>query len=271
MSTLPLTLQQIDDPANYRLGLMISDDAIDVVVRRVMGEGEALTAHIALAQVADRAAAVEEAIYANPLLPAQPFNRVDIILRPDRFQIVDEATGRDPAAIDTLLELVAGTEELPAVLADKVTDAYRMLIALPPMLEKFLHRTFDRAHIRGHLSVLAEYFHRQSRQGNCNKIYAVIHGSRLDVLAFAPAGLQAANSYVCPSINDAAYYILVLAKMLNFSVETDHLLVAGDSSLRASLLSHLRQFAANAMPAILPAEAGAVNAPVHLQILPLCE
>lgn len=271
MATLPLKRDLIDDPANYRLALLIAADAIDVSVRRVAGEAEPITAHIALQQGVDFASAVEEAIYANPLLPAQLFNRVDIVIRPERFQLLDAATAADAAAVDALCDLIHDDNMAPTPVVCPVSDKYSAVTLLPQALMRFINRTFDRARIHCHLGVLASYFARQSRQGNCDKIYAVIHGSNVDVLAFNATGLTAANSFVCPNINDAAYYILSLAKMLNFKAETDHLIVAGDAPLRASLLGRLRDFVANALPAILPAEAGTANLPVHLQILPLCE
>lgn len=271
MASLPLTRDLIDDLANYRLALMIAPDAIDVVVRRVAGEAEPITAHIALQQGVDYASAVEEAVYANPLLPAQLFNRVDIILRPERFQLLDATTAADSDAVDALVQLIHDDAAAPAPIVCPVNADYAMLALIPQPLARFIRRTFDQARLLSHLWPLACYFGRQSRQGNCDKLYAVIHGSNLDVLAFTSAGLVAANSYRCPDINDAAYYIFALAKSLNFNLEADHIIVAGDSPLRASLLAVLRRFAANALPAIVPADTSAVNAPLHLQILPLCE
>lgn len=271
MASLPLTRDLIADPANYRLALMIASDAIDVVVRRVAGEEEPITAHIALQQGVDLSSAVEEAIYANPLLPAQLFNRVDIILRPERFQLLDAATAADGDAIEALAQLIHNDAAAPTPIICSINADYALVALIPPQLARFIRRTFDRANILSHLSPLASYFGRQSRQGNCEKLYAVIHGANLDLLAFTPAGLVAANSYRCPDLNDAAYFILALAKSLNFNLESDHIIVAGDSPLRASLLAVLRKFVANALPAIVPADASAVNAPLHLQILPLCE
>lgn len=271
MASLPLTRDLIDDPANYRLALMIAPDAIDVVLRRVVGEAEPITAHIALQQGVDYASAVEEAVYANPLLPAQLFNRVDIILRPERFQILDAATAADAEAVEAIVQLIHDDATPPAPVVCAVNADFSVVALLPTQVARFLRRTFDQARLLSHLWPLASYFGRQSRQGNCDKLYAVIHGANLDVLAFTSAGLVAANSYRCPDINDAAYYVLALAKSLNLNLETDHIIVAGDSPLRASLLAVLRRFAANALPAIVPADASAVNAPLHLQILPLCE
>ena len=75
-----LTKDLIDNPELWRLSLLIGNGGIDVFAHPVVGEGSVICEHIGFdASLSSDASAIEDVVYANPLL-LMPFRKVDIIV-----------------------------------------------------------------------------------------------------------------------------------------------------------------------------------------------
>ena len=73
MAKAPLTKDLVDDASLWRLSLLIGDGAVDVLAHKIVGDAPIVSARLPFDPAASStAAAVEEVIYANPLLLA-PF------------------------------------------------------------------------------------------------------------------------------------------------------------------------------------------------------
>lgn len=269
MTTLNASL--IDNPALWRLSIMLRADGIDVLLRRELGEAEVIHAHLDADPAVERTAhAVEELFYANPVLLKQ-FRKVDLVAD-GGFTLV--------VPVDTALSDIDGLfpdETAPAMLSADIDSADKLAFRLDRGLHNFLGRTFGEVAITHSLAVLSRYFLNRSRLGNSSKMFVDIEASTMNAFIFSQGRLAMASSYVCPDINDAAYFALAAANTAGFDFTDDEILIAGHAERRSLLMPVLRQFARNVMPAIFPSQAvgmdngATMSAPFTLAILPLCE
>ncbi len=276
MKQTPLTRDLIEDPSLWRLSLMICDGGVEVVIRRVMGEPDMISASLRYdAGIDSRAAALEELVYANPLLLAQ-FAKTDILLRTTAFQVLPPAVAGDDDAVEALLDLLPHPDGRPVSFVSELDEHNSVVTFADRGVANFLARTFFNMKPESHLSVLGRYFTHQSRLGNSGKMYVNIGAEQMDILAFDSKGLSMANTFACASDDNAAYYVLAAARTVGFDLNSDELLIAGDPERRTALMAALREFANYVMPAIFPATAyrgvrNAMQIPFELIVLPLCE
>ena len=276
MTQTPLTRDLIADPELWRLSMMICVDGVEVVMRRVTGEPELLTSSLKYdAGAQSSAAALEELVYANPLLLAQ-FGKVDIVLRTTAFQILPPEVAHDADAVEALLDMLPHPDGRPVAYVSEIDDRNSVVNFVDKGVANFLARTFFAVDPVSHLSVFGQYFTHQSRLGNSGKMYVNISEKYMDILAFNSLGLSIANTYVCTDDDNAAYYVLAAARAVGFDFTADELLISGNVERRATLMTTLRKFANYVMPTIFPATAyrgdrNALRAPFELIVLPLCE
>ncbi|MDO4319026.1 MAG: DUF3822 family protein [Bacteroidales bacterium] len=274
MTQSPLTKDLIARPDMWRLSIEICDDALDAVARSVVGDGEMLSARIALADAS--ASSLEEAVYANPLLLA-PFRKVDVVVRTSSYVIVPPAVADDDETVEALMAQLAGdsARELEAFVSH-VDKRNSIVASINTSVANFVRRTFDTAVPVHHLSVLSRFFAGRSALGNTGKVYVNLREDATDVVAFNSLGLAAATTFAASATADSAYYVLAVAKVSGHDPATDEFLLAGDPGRRAVLTRELQRFAAYVMPAIFPtallaAGRDAMSAPLELTVLPLCE
>ncbi len=276
MKQTTLTRDTIDDPALWCLSMMICSNTVEVVLRRIVGEPELLTATLVCDANLPQAAAIEELVYANPLLLAQ-FGKTDIVVRTDRFQIVPPEVAADADAVEAMLDLLPHPEGRPSTIISDIDSRNAMVAFVDHGVANFIARTFYLVKPIGHLTALGRYFEHQSRMGNSGKMYVNLSGNSLDIIAYNALGLTIANSFDCPSDDNAAYYILAAAKTSGFDFSADEIFISGSTERRAALMPRLRRFANYVMPTIFPSSAycgdhhKALRAPFELIILPLCE
>lgn len=277
MTQTPLTKDLIARPDMWRLSIEICDDALEVVARPVVGDGEMLSARVALDTSAKSpAAAIEEAVYANPLLLA-PFRKVDVVIRTSAFVLVPPEVGADDEAVEALTASFAGDDASGKEAFVSPIDRRNVVVAaIDRSVANFLRRTFDSAVPVHHLSVLARFFAGRSALGNTGKVYVNLRSDATDVVAFNSLGLAVASTYAATVAADTAYYVLAVASIAGLDASTDEFLLAGDSGRRAGLTRELQRFAGYVMPAIFPTALlaggrGAMSAPLELTVLPLCE
>lgn len=276
MPNNPLTKDLVDQPALWRLSLLIGDDALDVLAHRVVGEASLVSERITFDRAATSpAAALEEAVYANPLLLA-PFGKTDIVVRTGDFFIVPPETAADHEAVEALASVFPLGQGTKVPVASPIDSRNSAVMMLDKGIANFLGRTYDSAAPQHVLSPLGQYFTHKSRLGNSSKMYVDLGQESVDILVYDHLGLAAANSLKCGDINDAAYFILAIARTAGLDPQAAEILLSGDSDRRAALTPVLRRFVNYVMPAIFPSAAyrgdpKALKAPFALTILPLCE
>ncbi len=257
--------------------MMAEDGALTAVAHSTVEDSTLMCIHPEIDREASAPLkAVEDAVYANPLLLTN-FGRTDVVFRSGDFAVVpsglaDDATGLDLSRQDR--EILR--DSIPSLGVDVVWSAESASL-------NFFRRTFHNARLHHHLSPLLRYFSRQTDLGNSGKMYVHFNGDsttgveEVDVAVFGTGGrLMFANTFVCRAVDDAVFYILSAASLSGFDLSADRMFVCGRASSRDEAMTSLRRFANYVMPVIFPSamlKAGreAVNAPFPLIILPLCE
>lgn len=264
----PLNNSLIDNPALWRLSLMLSPEGIDVFARRDSGDEPPVSGRLAFDPAASSAAAaVEEVVYSNPML-LMAFRKVDIVVSGGFTLIVPPGTST--ADIDAIFP----APDAAVTLTAPVDSRNEVMFRIDRGVHNFLQRTFDNAVPTHALAVLGNYFTYRSRLGNSSKMFVDLGPESMNVHVFNQLGLAMASCFNCPDINNAAYYALASADVAGLDFSADEIRIAGNADRRAAITPLLRRFARHVMPAIFPTGAGdsaAMSAPFPLAILPLCE
>ena len=265
----------IKEPRLWRLCLRLDSRTLYVMLYNVVEDNSLIYHEIALDGAASSALkALEEAVYENPALLSD-FSRVDCVIDTTTYLTIptplDTAEYRDKLMSEAHPDFIGETISCQLYGLDTT-----ILMGVEQDFIGFLRRTFNNPTIHHHLAPLCRYFRGKSRLGNSGKMYANIHGSRLDLIAFGNDTITLANSFEFRDSADAVYYILACRRMLGLSADSDELFLAGDNSTRETITPILRQYLAYVMPVIFPSSmfrAGrdAMRAPFDLIVLPLCE
>lgn len=259
----------IDNPALWRLGLVIGPDAIDVLAHRVVGEAPAVQGRLRYDAAATSAAsAVEETIYANPML-LLPFRTTDIAMRAPKSLVVP--AGTDAEAVASLL----GCDDSPAMMADSLDSRHDIIYAVDRGVQNFLGRTFD-VQPRHVLGILSRYYSRPARRSNTARMYIEIADGLTEILVLDNVSPKAAATFACATADEQTYYAMSVFTSAGLDAQNDQITVAGPSEARRELCRRLSAFVACVMPAILPSglyrgDSTALSAPLPLLLMPLCE
>lgn len=267
---MALTKDLIDNPSLWHLSLMAGSHALDVFARPVVGDAPAVGVRLPYdAAASSIAGAVEEAVYANPML-LQPFGRTDIVVDSDRAMVVPAHTSAE--GVRTLLSLPASC----VLRSDPIDSANELMYGLDERLDNFIARTFDTARVTHSLAVLARYYTLRGRRSNSSNMIVNLGQESADLLVFNRYGLVMARHFDSLSDDDAVYYILAVFRQAGLDPTSDELIVAGNAGRRMSMIPRLSRFVGLVLPAIFPAAAhhgdpAAMKAPFALALLPLSE
>jgi len=276
MPRSPLTKDLIDDPTLWRLSLMVSDKAVDVLAHRIVGEASIVSARLNFDPAAtSQAAAIEEVIYANPML-LQPFDKIDLAMATENFLIVPPEVAGNQESIEALAKIFKPGDGQFVPFTSDIDNRNSIVFLLDKGVANFIGRTYDSSVPIHPLSALGRYFSHKSRLGNSSKMFVELGHESMNVLVYDHLGLAAANSFNVTDPNDTAYFILAVGRTSGLDPQEAEILLAGDADRRAALTPLLRRFVNYVMPAVFPSAAyhgdpQALKAPFPLIILPLCE
>lgn len=271
----------IDDAQLWRMALLIERKSISVAVTSTVKDNSLIYRTIPLDESAvSWQAAIEDAVYANPLLLSD-FNRVEIAIDTERFatvpsEITDSALQQ--RITDRLFAEPEEGEDSTVTVANPIPGTGATLLAvIPTGVENFLRRTFFNSRIRHCVSVLTQYFHTRGQMGNSGKLFVHLHPGSVTMVAFNHDGLAMANRLKTDNTTDAVYYIMAARQQMTGTTGSDdQILVSGDAALRDSVVPVLREYVPYVMPLFFPASllrAGheAINAPLELSVMYICE
>lgn len=272
MNVTSLTSDLVSNPGLWRLSLLSEPDALTVVACSRVDETSLIHARLPFdPSIPSTAKALEEIVYANPLLLAD-FGQVDVVARTIRNTVLPAEAAKAAEAAGRLL-----WPDEETVISTPLPPGETLVSAIDTGAARFIARTFNNPAVTPHLSVLHRYFAHKSRLGgNSGKMYVHLRQRDFDVVAFSASKPTVVNTYRCENNDDALYYIIAAAKLAGFDFDRDEMLLCGDAARRAALTAGLRRFAACVMPLIFPSSmfgpgAEAMNAPFELIVLPLCE
>ncbi len=272
---MKLTPGLVHDTSHWRLSLMFEQAAIEAVLYSTVEDNSMIHTRIALdTSSTGYQAAVEEAVYDNPLLVDGRFDSVTCLTATGRYAVVPTAATADRA--ESLAQSIFGQPATPSdYLTDDIGDPRQCILhAQDTKLTAFLLRTFTNPTIEHRLSPLIRYFRLQSRMGNSGKMYVHFTGRQADIIVYWRDTVRFVNTFTCREPADALYYIMSVRKLCRLSSENDELVLAGDAAMRKAVTPLLRRYVASVLPAIFPSalyRAGreAMNAPFNIVILPL--
>lgn len=269
----------IDNPRLWRLVLGIGTDRLHAIATSTVADAGLIYRSIALEPSDNLNRSLEEAVYSSPWLLSD-FGRIDIAAYTHRYTLAESGlsqTGKDSCLT---LTQIADDDFTPQTTFCDHTDTADVLWAFDSEAARFMARTFRNAPIQHMVTPMLRYFNHQAAQGNGAKIYVHLWGQNpryIDITAYRNgARLALATSKTIESDIDALYYITGAAKLIDFDVENDRVLVFGDTAERTRLTSLAGRYLRHVMPLIFPSAAlragrDAFKAPFPLIILPLCE
>lgn len=268
----------IANPRLWRLGMLLDTEAatLSVAATSTVGEEEAICRTIALSRGAAPLAALEDAVYDNPMLLAD-FDRCTILVRTPRMALMPADIADSSEAIDDAAALLWTDPDFRASLHADGCEAAEAAVmwACDADVDAFLGRTFADARVMHAMSCELRYFAAKApRSGNAPKLFTVVSPAGVDLFCFDGRRLLGATSYACTDPADMAYYAAATAQVCGVAGPDLQFFIAGSSSVRDAVASTLRRFAPRVMPWILPPALGqgaGAELPFPLLILPLCE
>lgn len=214
---------------------------------------------------------LEEAVYDHSLMLSD-FDRVSLIIDTHAFSIIPAEAA---SHAETLFAAAFPDEAsgMTLVRCPLGVDNAMLVMGLRNDVAGFLRRTFPEAGLWHRLAITVRFFAaRSSAGGNGSRLYAILRGNAVDIVALDRNRLLGAMTHQITEPIDAAYYIMATLRRLGLDPMADELFIGGDTDARNAAMGILRNYVNHVMPVILPASAG--NDPIipfDLKILPLCE
>lgn len=271
-----MEIPTIENPRLWRLSLLINGETMTAVLNSTVADASLFHFSIPLNPTLAPAKALEEAIYATPMLLAD-YARIDIFCSTESYTVVPAGLSKESAVISGELAHIAEPDvDCSTHIDDTATDA-RIVWAQSAQLTNFLGRTFRNVPLRAHISPLLHFFHSRAESGNGPKLFVHLTPNKIDVVAFdTGAHLLHCSTHTITGVNDAVYYILAIADRHGMLPDNADILLCGDALMRQNILPMLRRYTNSAMPMIFPSAAlragrDAFSAPFPLIVAPLCE
>lgn len=268
----------IPDPANRTLYLAIGSTAIDVMAYSPLEDNSLFTATIELNPAeTSHSAAVEEAVYDNPLLLAD-FKRVVIVSRQLHHATAPSyVTEQGVDYTDAMMRPAASASPSQQMIIDELPLLEASMVHyMESDLYNFLGRTFNQPKIIHRLSVITRYAHGTHRAAGSLTTHVNITPGHTDVVIYKGTQLLLVNTFDTPTEVDTLYYIQACREITSTPRENP-VIISGDRELREKVMPLLRRYIPTVMPAVFPAamfRSGgqtAMNTPTDLVVLPLCE
>ena len=229
-----LSKDMIPQPELWRCAMEFGSDRLDVALFPPVATERLIHRTILLNPDApSHEKAVQEAIYANPLLLSD-FARIDALIDNSEFAVVPSETAQkvEPEAI---------LESASVDLTDKIVevsqpdDSISIVFAVPAALAGFIRRTFFNVRINHSLApLIATRLHTPA-------VFASITDTKVDIIATDDNNLLLANSIRCSAPEDATYYIVAVRN--NMPIEQPAIILAGNSSKTDTIETYLTKYA----------------------------
>jgi hypothetical protein len=140
------------------------------------------------------------------------------------------------------------------VLQDSVSPINAALIyAMPAWWQQALERNFSTVKTRHCSSATLAYLCAQEKGNLGSKVYGVVCGAYLEIIAFKDGELQMHNIFPYQSVDDYAYFLVAAYHHLGFDVEQVPLILAGDVDKRSRIYEASYKFIAEIQFATRPA------------------
>ncbi len=233
------------------LALDFTGKSIDYLV---YGNGEKVECgHLALdSTLDDYRRAVENAVYDNAFLLSD-YKSITAAIHSSHFLILPQELS-DAAMARKMMEASFTRLEGDVLLCNVEGTQASVACDVDGGVVAFLRRTFPGAAVLHHLAPIIAYCIRAYGEDTAC-LHLSIDGSQAHIVVVKQGALQLANTYPYHSLDDVVYYALNVWKTCGLDARRDMLRLSGDNALRSQLAEQLRQWIANAMPEVMPAQA----------------
>lgn len=264
----------------WRLALQIEPAVLHAVVWSTVEDSSLRYFKLPLDPTLPLHKALEEAVYAAPVLLAD-FARVDVDVHTPDYLVAPAITDGDTAAEALDFCCLCPDGHSPHTDLLDVGADLKVTWACHDQSAAFLARTFRNPAVECHISPLVRYFSRKSAMGNRGKLFVHLGSAasrpQADIIACAPGGrvlLAATRTLSASDSDDALYFVLASMAQCGLDPRADEILLCGDAAMRDRLMPRLRRYASAAMPLIFPSAAfragrDSLAAPFPLTLLSL--
>ncbi|MDE5900591.1 MAG: DUF3822 family protein [Muribaculaceae bacterium] len=189
--------------------------------------------------------ALEESIYATPMLPAD-FASVTVIVDTPDFALMPARLSVPAFESSVRVMVPDAVGEIIATAPFGVPADVALGMVCPVDQVNFLRRTFANPGFTHPLRAVAEYLSHVNASGNPRRAWAVLTADTLLMVCFSESGICFANRWTTEgSASNAAYYILA-------ALPADcPLMIGGPAELRNAVAEILRPYVDPVMPLTL--------------------
>lgn len=259
----------------WRLALQTSDNRLDIALYPPVESEKLITRTIMLDPAnSDRLKALEECVYANPLL-LNDFKRIDCVIDSDCFMAIPTAIA-DADLRRKLFETSYPAFDGEIMECPLGCPNATLLLGVDPALAGFIRRTFYGVRFTHVLSPLCRYFASvMTAQRLHRATFVSMRRDKTDVIIIDDGRLMLANTFSFVQPADAAYYILASRSQLECA-NTEPILVYGSGAVTNEVTDILGRYAADVTNVSQPAgpfraDQSTSEAPTNLRVMPLCE
>jgi hypothetical protein len=128
-----------------------------------------------------------------------------------------------------------------------------LIYAIPSWWQQALERNFLTVKFRHTAGALLSYLCSKEKGNLGAKVYGLICGAFLEIIAFKDGALQMHNIFPYQSVDDYAYFLVAAYHHLGFDVEQVPLILAGDVDKRSRIYESSYKFIADIQFATRPA------------------
>jgi hypothetical protein len=219
---------------------------------------------------------LEAAVYDNNFFLLQ-YERVQFLVESSHFVLVPDefsCQGNQQECERYFRFLYPESDE--TVLVDRIADAgLSVVYGVDSTVEAFLRRTFYNPPVNHFLTPIVKYFRRKDNYGG-SKMYVFLNEGKAEVVVMKNRQVVCANYFAYKTVDDAFYFLMNAWKQNGLDPLKHELHIVGDKEVRKQLLPKLREYIANVIQLIFPAQLlrlgkDAMVAPFDLIVLPLCE
>lgn len=239
MSTAPLTRDLLAQPELWHLRMLAGPEQLDVLLLPPVESEQLIYRRFMLdPEAASPGKAIEEIIYANPLLLAD-FKTTTCLIETEQSMFVPTEVA--PDSYYALMDAAFECSSAPLVVTPTGTETAVCVTAADAEAHGFLSRTFYNIRFANHLAALCSHLVATSVAGGPT-IYCEARAGRYDVVALDGCRLLAANTFECgDSAADGAYYLLAMRNVLGLDAANCSIVISGKAEEADALEAQLAE------------------------------
>ena len=217
---------------------------------------------------------LKESFFENDFL-TWSYKRISIVCVTPQYTLVPTEVFQEKQK-EELLSFTFSTPEARCLSNTLKDESSCLVFGMEEEAYEFCSRSLINPHFIHYMTPSLELWKKQSRARLPKQLYVVLHRRMIDVVCYAQGTLLFANTFGYEQTDDILYYILYVWKQTGLDQQKDQLRIHGETSLRTTVSTALRNYLQYIDPLEIPSEAyllgsEVIQAPPDLIALSLCE